>query len=69
MAFNLEAASGFPLRPMWPRNPKDGGKSRNDEGGKEEKGEGEEKPAELDMLTTLAPGLRIKRVNREMEFI
>ena len=34
-------------------------------GGKEEKGETEEKPAELDMLTTLAPGLRIKRVNRE----
>ena len=32
-------------------------------GGKE--GETEEKPAELDMLTTLAPGLRIKRVQRE----
>ena len=36
-------------------------KSRNEMGGKEEKGETEEKPAELDMLTTLAPGLRIKR--------
>ena len=34
-------------------------------GGKEEKGETEEKPAELDMLTTLAPGLRIKRAHRE----